>query len=116
MDEADTVTITRAEYERLLELAEDALDLAAVDAHRAAEARGEAMLLPLEVVDRILAGEHPLRVIREHRGLSQVQLATAAGVGRSYLVEIEGGRKPGSADTLARLARALGVTIEDILP
>lgn len=113
---ADTVTIPRAEYERLVALAEDAADIAAVDAHAAALARGEIAYLPDAAVARLLAGEHPLKVVREHRGLTQQVLARAAAVDRSYLAEIETGRKPGSAAALGRLARALGVTIEDLLP
>lgn len=113
---ADTITIPRAEYDRLVALAEDAADLAAIEAHEAAKARGEVVYLPDDAVSRILDGEHPLKIFREHRGLTQQELAAAAGVNRSYLAEIETSRKPGSVDALRRLASTLGVTIEDLLP
>lgn len=55
---------------------------------------------------------------RTERGLSATQLAEAAGVSRSYLSELESGRgsaqRP-SADTLYRIAKALGVAMSDLL-
>jgi DNA-binding Xre family transcriptional regulator len=117
----DTVTLSRADYEALLDAREDAIDLAALRAQDEREARlGEAAaradFLPVERVRRILAGESPVRVWREHRAMTLRDLSAAAGVGASYLSEIETGRKPGSAAALARIARALGVAVEDLLP
>jgi transcriptional regulator with XRE-family HTH domain len=37
-------------------------------------------------------------------------------VAPSYLTEIETRRKPGSFDALANLARALGVSLDDLAP
>ena len=69
----------------------------------AAAAREESF--PAAVVDRLLAGEHPVRVYRQHRGLAQKQLAEAAGIGVAYLSQIETGKRKGSANTLAAIAR-----------
>lgn len=118
---ADTVTLRRADFEVLLEAVEDAADRLAL---REAEAReagigkraARADHLPVELVERLLAGEHPVRVWRSHRKLSPQALADHAGVGRSYLVEIESGRKPGSVAAYRRLAGALGVAVDDLLP
>src|SRR5262249_34000878 len=52
---------------------------------------------------------------RNKRGMTQRTLAEAAGMAPSYLAEIEGNRKPGSADALSRLARALRVGLDDLL-
>ena len=65
---------------------------------------------------RLLAGEHPVRIWREHRGLSQEQLAGNAHIARSYLAEIEGRKKPGSLDAYRKLANALGLTVDDLMP
>jgi ribosome-binding protein aMBF1 (putative translation factor) len=117
----DTVTLRRADYEAMIEAIEDAEDIATL---RAAEAR-EAEIgteaawadhLPVELVERLMAGEHPVRIWREHRGLSPRALADQAGVGRSYVAEIEGHRKPGSVAAYRRLATALGVAVDDLLP
>ncbi len=112
----DTVTLRRADYERLLEALEDAEDIAALEAAAAREEAAHADYLSAELVSRLLAREHPVRIWREHRGLSQEELAGKAGVARSYLAEIEGRKKPGSLDANRKLASALGLTVDDLLP
>jgi len=117
---ADTVTLRRADYEALLEAAEDVADraaLAAFDRRIAAEglAAVRADSLTLEEVSRLAEGESPLRVWREHRGLTARALAATAEVNAAYLSEIESGKKPGSAAALVRLAKALKVEVEDLL-
>lgn len=114
---ADTVTISRADWERLLDALEDVGDLAAATANRAREAdAGPGLVrtgyLTWDEWERVRAGASPLLVLRERRRLTQVQLAEAAGVGQDYLSEIEQGRKTGSADALHRLARVLGTSID----
>lgn len=59
-----------------------------------------------------------VRNYREDRGLTPARLAEIASVSRSYLSELESGRgsaqRP-SADTLYRIAKALGVAMSDLL-
>jgi DNA-binding XRE family transcriptional regulator len=117
----DTVTLSRADFEMMLEVLEDAADIAALQTAEARETEigkqaARADYLPDELVMRLIEGEHPVRIWREHRGLSAKALAEIAEVGRSYLVEIEGGKKPGSVAAYRRLASALGVTVDDLLP
>ena len=78
-------------------------------------AAGEEELIPSEMVDRMLAGVSPVRVWREHRGLSQSELGRRSGVHRVALVKMEAGQRGGSVDTLKRLADALGVTVDDLI-
>ena len=118
-DKPDTVTLTRAEYEELIEQLEEAEDLAAIAKIEAREAAlgveaAQADYLPIELVERLIAGEHPLRVWRTHRGVTRQALAALAGVAPSYLTEIETRRKPGSFEALAKLAAALRVSLDDI--
>ena len=118
-DTSEIVTLTRAEYEALIERLEDAEDLAAVAAAEAREAalgkeKVRANYLPIELVRRLSAGEHPVRVWRAHRRLSREALATAAGIAPSYLSEIETRRKPGSFSALAKLAAALHISLDDL--
>lgn len=118
-DTSEIVTLTRAEYEALIERLEDAEDLAAVAAAEAREAalgkeKARADYLPIELVRRLSAGEHPVRVWRAHRRLSREALATAAGIAPSYLSEIETRRKPGSFSALAKLAAALHISLDDL--
>ena len=113
---SDTVTLRRADYEALLNALEDAQDVAAA---RAAEARvdsGESEYLPIEVVERLLAGESPVRVWRERRGISACALAEAAGISTSHLSAIETGRKAASFEVVTRIAKVLKVCLEDLAP
>ena len=57
-----------------------------------------------------------MRVWREYRALSQSALARASGVSRVQIVEIEAGRNSGSVHTLRKLADALRVTVDDLIP
>ena len=70
---------------------------------------------PVDVADRLLAGENPIRVYRDHRGMKQGDLAAAAGIHPVYLSQIETGRRTGSTRTLAAIAGALGVTVDDLI-
>ena len=65
--EHDTVTLSRAEYESLLDRIEDAEDKAVIDRLEARIAKvgfTEATkdYLPIQLVERLIAGEHPIRV------------------------------------------------------
>ena len=112
----ETVTIPKAEYDRLRALEEEFAEVRGALAVEARLVRGEEELIPAGVVDRLLAGEAPLRVWREFRQLSQAALAQASGVNRVQIVEIEAGRSNGSVRTLRKLAVALGVAVDDLIP
>ena len=117
-DAGDTITLSRAEYEALLdriEEAEDGVPLDKLEA-RLAVVPGMALAdyLPVELVKRLSAGEHPIRIWRAHRGLTREALARLAGVSPSYLSEIETRRKPGSFAAFMTLAAALNVPLDDI--
>jgi ribosome-binding protein aMBF1 (putative translation factor) len=118
-EKSQTVTLSRAEYEALIERLEEAEDFTAVAAAEARETalgkeKARADHLPIELVRRLSAGEHPVRVWRAHRGLSREALAAAAGIAPSYLSEIETRRKPGSFAALAKLAAALHISLDDL--
>ncbi|MGQ9366222.1 helix-turn-helix domain-containing protein [Azospirillum sp. ST 5-10] len=108
----DSVTLSRADFEALAELVADAQDLADIEAVKARLSGGETEIYPFEVAERILDGDHPVTVFREHRGVTARGLAEAAGVAPSYLSEIENGKKPGSFDAMARIAEALKVPLD----
>ena len=112
----ETVTIPKAEYDRLCALEEELADVQAALAVEARIANGKEELIPAGVVDRLLDGEPPLRVWREFRNLTQAALARASGVNRVQIVEIEAGRGNGSVHTLRKLADALGVAVDDVIP
>ena len=118
-EKPDTVTLTRAEYEALIERVEEAEDNTFLDGVEAREREVgkesfRADYLPGELVRRLIDGEHPVRVWRAHRGFSRNDLAAAAGIAPSYLSEIETRRKPGSFSALAKLATALRISLDDL--
>ena len=105
------VGLPLAEYESLV----DAADIAAASRIRADIDAGREELVPQSVVDRMLAGENPVRVWREHRALTAAQLAEAADISAGYLSELETGKKAGSLETMRRIAAALKLDIDDLL-
>ena len=56
-----------------------------------------------------------LKRLREQRGLTQEQLATRAGVSHGYLARLELGMHDPSLSTLARLAKALKVSVAELV-
>ena len=101
------------EYERLMPEAADAALSDEAQYDRAKEEEEE--LFPAEVLDRLLAGESPVRVYRKYRGMTQKQLAEAAGINAVYLSQIETGKRSGSLKTLAAIAKALSVEAGDLI-
>jgi DNA-binding XRE family transcriptional regulator len=106
----DFVVLTIDDFERLIEVAADRADREAFTA-RAGEER-----VPAAVVDRLLAGESPIRVWREHRGLTLDRLGAAAGLSKGYLSDLENGKRTGPVETLQAIARALDVTLDELAP
>jgi transcriptional regulator with XRE-family HTH domain len=71
--------------------------------------------LPPQVSRGIAEGQHPVRAWREYRNLNQGQLAAVVGISRAYLTQIEGGERTGTLEVMARIARALGCRIEQLI-
>ncbi|MCY4585828.1 MAG: helix-turn-helix transcriptional regulator [Bryobacterales bacterium] len=101
------------EYERLVNEDADARVSDEELYDRAKAEGGESF--PIEVVDRLLAGENPIRVFRTYRGMTQNQLAAAVGINAMYLSQIETGKRTGSIKILAALANALHVGMDDLI-
>jgi len=79
-------------YQRLVEETETLQDIRAYDEAKKAIEEGKE-LVPSEVTFAILDGASPIRVWREHRGLTQQRLAEAAGISMPYLFQIESGKR-----------------------
>jgi DNA-binding XRE family transcriptional regulator len=113
------VVMPESDYEVLIEAARDNIDdlAAATDAieilHRIK--RGEESTLPGEVVAR-LRRENRIKVLREHRGMTQAELGTSIGSDRLYISQLETGVRGGSVDLLSRIAAALQVPIDLVAP
>ena len=105
----ETVTLTREEYDALIERTAELEDRLA-----AAEAEGDTRV-PHAVALAIIGGESPVRAFRTHQGLTLRELSKRSAVALGYLSEIEHGRKPGSVAALARVADAVGTTIDALV-
>ncbi len=101
-------------YKRLEEDAEMLQDIRDYDEAKRAIDAGEE-LVPSEVTYAILDGKNPIRVWREYRSLTQRQLAEAAGISIPYLSQIESGKRKGTTEILNAIARALSLTLDDIV-
>lgn len=111
----EMVVLSRADFDRLVAASEDLADVAAYDEAKARLASGDEELVPSALMDAILAGENPIRVWRRHRGLALGELAAAASLSQAYLSQIETGKRQGQAETLKRIAVALGVAVDDLI-
>ncbi len=104
-----------ADYRALIEKAEMLDDVAAFDKAEAALAAGEDELVPSDIAASLLANVNAVKVWREHRGMSQVVLAEAAGLSQAYIAQIETGKREGRIDAYKAIASALGVDIDDLV-
>ena len=107
---ADTITISRQEYDDLI----DARD---ANAAIAAIANGTMETFSEAETDAYLAAATPLAFYRRNRGMTQAALAHAAGISQPYLAQIESGQKSGvDVRVFVAMAKALGVRVDDIAP
>lgn len=109
------VILPEAEYQALVDAAEDAADVATARGFKNRLARGEEELIPAAIANRILDGENPIRVFREFRGMSAKALAEKADIAAAYLSQLEAGKREGTVETMKKLASALNVTIDDLV-
>ena len=101
-------------YQRLVEEAEMLQDIRAYDEAKKAIEEGEE-LVPSEVTYAILDGANPIRVWREHRGLTQQRLAETVGISVPYLSQIESGKRKGRVAVLAAIAEELGLSLDEVV-
>jgi DNA-binding XRE family transcriptional regulator len=99
------------EYLRLRAAEEDLEDVRLYDEAKAKPSE----FIPLELTERMLNGENPIRVYREYRGFTQDQLGAQAGISKPFLSQIENGIRTPSLETLKRLAEVLRVDMDDLV-
>ncbi len=102
-------------YEQLVEDAETLQDIRDIDEIKARIESGEEELIPAHVPYAIIDGENPVKVWREYRGLTQQQLAEAAGISAAYLSQIETGKRAGKTAVLQAIARAMNLDLDDVV-
>jgi transcriptional regulator with XRE-family HTH domain len=113
----EIVILSRAEYDALTtgRSDEDAADVAHANRILTELAEGSETLLTSEQADELLAAKTPLAFWRKHRGLTQEALSKLVGVAQGFISEIENGSKTGDVQTLAAVARALEISLDDLV-
>jgi DNA-binding XRE family transcriptional regulator len=103
------VTMTAEDYQDLI----DARD---AEAAMRAVAAGTLQTLSGGDVDAYLAAATPLAFWRKHRGFTQADMAQKIGVSQPYLAQLENGQREGSVSVYQRLAKQLGLSVDELLP
>lgn len=99
--------LPRAELEELLDIAGHS---AAMADYR--EGRDEA--LTTEEMRELLKARTPLAFWRRRRMITQAALADLAETTQPHIADLESGKRRGSLDVMARIARALNVPLESL--
>jgi len=111
----EMVVLPKADFEALISRAEDAEDILAAERSLARIAAGQEELITGAEIDAYLDAPTPLAFWRKKRGLTQAALAKEVGVTQAYLSEIESGKKEASVGVLRDLAKALKVTVDELV-
>jgi DNA-binding XRE family transcriptional regulator len=106
-DGEEKVILSRDEYEDLIDARDAAISMRDIAAG--------APMLSVEEVEAYIAAETPLAFWRQRASLTQAELAQKAGISPAFLAQIETDARTGEVSVLAKLARALGIRIEDLI-
>ena len=97
-----------ADYEAIIQRLDDLEDARDLREYRVNPEES----FPEALVERLLAGENPVKLWREYRGMTQAALAEKVKVTVSHISQIETGKKDCSVKLLKALAKALNVDME----
>lgn len=106
------VVIPIDEWRRIESTLEDRVDAAIVRAFQ----KNPSATVSDAVLGDILEGGHPIKAFREHRGLTQAQLAKTSGTSSVYISQIERGGRRAGRKLRAKLAKALAVSPDLLEP
>ena len=107
-DGIEIVTLTRAEFDWLVEQAEDAADLAA--AYEGLKSLNDDGAIPAEVARAVRHGTHPIAAARAYRGMTQTDLAEAIGMTQPAIARLEASAPgTGRTDTINAITAALAL-------
>jgi hypothetical protein len=114
---AESVTLSRTDFEALQEELEDAADRIAVLEDSIIDMKPDLnkYLLTMDETMRIIDGEHPIKVWREKRGMTVRRLADSLGLQDVEVEEMEKGRAVDRL-TFLNLASRLDVLPDMLIP
>src|SRR5262249_2851271 len=114
-NKGEVAILPRKEYEALAAKAREAdedIGTARLVAHARKEIAAGIPLIPKEIVDRIVAGENALRLVRKWRGKTQLYLSSISHLGQGYISDLESGRRKGTTTSLKKIADVLKVPLD----
>ena len=114
-NKGEVAILSRKDYEALAAKAQESdedIGTARLVARARKEIAAGMPLIPKEIVDRIIAGENALRVLREWRGKTQLYIAQKTTIGQGYISDLERGRRKGTTAALKRIADVLKVPLD----
>ena len=114
----EVAILPRKDYEALAAKAQEAdedIGTVCLVARARKEIVAGAPLIPKEIVDRIIAGENALRVLREWRGKTQLDISYKTNIGQGYISDLESGRRKGTTAALKKIADVLKVPLDLIV-
>lgn len=76
---------------------------------------GRVGALTLDEVQALLAAPTPLAFWRARRGMTQASLAKAAGTTQPHIADLESGKRGGSLEVMARIAKALDISVDSLV-
>jgi DNA-binding Xre family transcriptional regulator len=71
--------------------------------------------VPAAMARRLIAGENPIKVWREHRGLTLEELHRRTLLTKGYLSLLENGERRGTVTTLKEIAKVLAVSLDELV-
>lgn len=92
--------IPYSEYLMIVEQAEMLDDIQSYDDSKKSIAEGDDELMPAPVVNALADGEKPIKVWREYRQLTQLQVAEKIGISVPYVSKLESGKRKASIDVI----------------
>ena len=95
------------------EMDEDELDAIALEEARADD---DGTRYPFEIIIRLSKGEHPIGVYRDFHAMTQADLARKVGIAEADLAMFEDGKRVLPDDLAEKIASALDVDPEDLVP
>lgn len=84
------------------------VEVKAIDAFHA----NKEEVFPMEVAQKIALGNSPIKVLREYRKISQIDLAKKTEISRQYLCQIENKTRLGNVKILKKIASILNVDMD----
>jgi ribosome-binding protein aMBF1 (putative translation factor) len=121
-EDGELIVLPRRDYDALVKRArkaggEDEGTARIVARSNAALTAGQEVALPADVAEAIARGDSALRVIREWRGMTQMQLGEMkTNIGQSTISALESGARRGTTAVWKQLAAVLRVPMDVLIP